>query len=216
MTAGEGLRERKKRETGMRIWRTALDLFTERGFDHVSVAEIAAAADVSKMTVFNYFGTKEDLVTAPMMNHVGDVVRAVRERAAGESAVDAVRRQFLEMVEVRDPSIGLNDDPRSLQARQLIQNTPVLLQRASLAFSQAQGELAELLAAEGGDPMLAAVAAAQLTGARNALINEHHRRILAGESAQGVADDAAERTERAFAQVENGLGSYPGPKRAPQ
>ncbi|MET9360136.1 TetR/AcrR family transcriptional regulator [Streptomyces sp. NPDC006632] len=211
MTAGEGLRERKKRETGMRIWRTALDLFTERGFDHVSVAEIAAAADVSKMTVFNYFGTKEDLVIAPMMNHVGDVVRAVRDRADGESAVAAVRRQFLAMVEVRDPSIGLNDDPRSLQARQLIQNTPVLLQRAALAFGEAERELAELLAAEGGDPMLAAVAAAQLTGARNALINEHHRRILGGESARWVATDAAERAERAFAQVENGLGGYPGP-----
>ncbi|MEV8524438.1 MULTISPECIES: TetR/AcrR family transcriptional regulator [unclassified Streptomyces] len=212
MADGEmGLRERKKRETGMRIWRAALDLFTERGFDHVSVAEIAAAADVSKMTVFNYFGTKEDLVTAPMMHHVGDVVRAVREREPGESAVAAVRRQFLEMIEARDPSVGLNDDPRSLQARQLIMNTPVLLQRASVAFREAQQELAELLAEESGDAMLAAVAAAQLTGARNALITEHHRRILGGESVQWVVTDAAERAERAFAQVENGLGSYPGP-----
>ncbi|MFG3282606.1 hypothetical protein [Streptomyces sp. NPDC048111] len=58
------------------------------------------------------------------------------------------------------------------------------------------------------------MAAAQLTGARNALIAEHRRRILGGESVQWVVRDAAERAEhaeRAFAQVENGLGSYPGP-----
>ncbi|MFE9368907.1 TetR/AcrR family transcriptional regulator [Streptomyces sp. NPDC006711] len=211
MTDGEGLRERKKRETGMRIWRTALDLFTERGFDHVSVAEIAAAADVSKMTVFNYFGTKEDLVIAPMMNHVGDVVRAVRERAPGESAVAAVRRQFLAMIEARDPSVGLNDDPRALQARHLVVSTPGLFQRASVAFLAAERELAQALAEEGGDAMLAAVAAAQLTGARHALINEHHRRILAGESALSVAAGAVERAEQAFAQVEHGLKGYPGP-----
>ncbi|WP_053725905.1 hypothetical protein [Streptomyces sp. WM6378] len=62
---------------------------------------------------------------------------AVSRAAPGESAVAAVRRQLLEMIELRDPSVGLNDDPRSLQARQLIQNTPVLLQRASLAFGEA-------------------------------------------------------------------------------
>ena len=54
-----------------------------------------------------------------------------------------MRRQFLEMIELRDPSVGPNDDPRSLQARQLILNTPVLLQRASLAFGEAERELAE-------------------------------------------------------------------------
>ena len=57
-----GLRERKKQQTRELIAQTARDLFVAHGFDAVRVAEIAAAADVSEKTVFNYFPTKEDLV----------------------------------------------------------------------------------------------------------------------------------------------------------
>jgi AcrR family transcriptional regulator len=203
-----GLRERKKRQTAMRIWQVAVDLFVERGFDNVSVQEIADAAEVSKMTVFNYFGTKEDLVFRPMEEHFGDAARAVREHAPGESAVQAVRRQFLEMVETRDPAIGLNAQPFARQVRQLVRDTPVLMERAVLAAQQGTRDLAGLLAEEMGDPMLATVAAAMLSAARNALVEEHHRRIGEGEPVDAVAADAAERAEQAFALVERGLGDY--------
>lgn len=203
-----GLRERKKRQTAMRIWQVAVDLFVERGFDHVSVQEIADAAEVSKMTVFNYFGTKEDLVFRPMEEHFGDAARAVRERAPGESAVQAVRRQFLEMVETRDPSIGLNPEPFARQIRQLVRDTPVLMERAVLAAQQGTRDLAGLLAEETGDLMLATVAAAMLSAARNALVEEHHLRIGEGEHVDAVAADAAERAEQAFTLVERGLADY--------
>ena len=52
------------------------------------------------------------------------------------------------------------------------------------------------------------IAAATITAARNVLIEEHHRRIDAGESVDAVAADAAERARSAFALVENGLGEY--------
>lgn len=55
MTEGMSLRERKKLQTRHRLLTAATALFAERGFDKVSVAEIAEAAEVSKMTVFNYF-----------------------------------------------------------------------------------------------------------------------------------------------------------------
>jgi AcrR family transcriptional regulator len=203
-----GLRERKKRQTAMRIWQAAVDLFVERGFDNVSVQEIADAAEVSKMTVFNYFGTKEDLVFRPMEEHFGDAARAVRERAPGESAVRAVRRQFLEMVETRDPSIGLNSQPFARQIRQLVRDTPVLMERAVLSAQQGTRDLAAVLAEETGDRMLATVAAAMLSAARNALVEEHHLRIGAGEHVDAVAADAAQRAEQAFALVEHGLGDY--------
>ena len=208
MAEAMGLRERKKLQTAMRIYRVAVGLFVERGFDHVSVQEIADAAEVSKMTVFNYFGTKEDLVFLPMEEHFGDAARAVRERQPGESAVDAVRRQFLELVEDRDPSIGLDPEPFARQVRQLVMSTPVLMERAFLSVQKGTRELADLLAAETGDLMLATVAAATLSAARNALVEEHHRRIAEGESADQVAADAAERAGKAFDLVEKGLRDY--------
>ncbi|MFI9566978.1 TetR/AcrR family transcriptional regulator [Streptomyces rishiriensis] len=203
-----GLRERKKLQTAMRIYRTAVELFLERSFDDVSVQEIADAAEVSKMTVFNYFGTKEDLVFRPMEEHFSDAARAVRERRRGESAAEAVRRQFLEMVEGRDPAIGLHGEPLAREIRAVILATPVLRERAYVLSEKGARELAGLLAEETGDETLAVIAAATLTAARNALVEEHHRRIAAGESVDEVAADAAERARKAFALVEAGLGDY--------
>ncbi|WP_406457240.1 TetR/AcrR family transcriptional regulator [Streptomyces sp. NBC_01622] len=208
MTEAMGLRERKKLETARRIIRTAIGLFSERGFDNVSVQEIADASDVSKMTVFNYFGTKEDLVFWPMEEHFGDAARAVRERAAGESAVEAVRRQFLEMVATRDPAVGLHSEPFARRLRDLVMGTPVLKERAFLAAQRGTRDMAAHLAEETGDLMLATVAAAMISAARNALIEEHYRRIDAGEPVTTVAAEAPGRAERAFALVENGLGDY--------
>ena len=208
MAEAMGLRERKKIQTAQRIYRTAVELFVERGFDDVSVQEIADAAEVSKMTVFNYFGSKEDLVFLPVEEHFSDAARAVREREPGESAVDAVRRQFLEMVEARDPAVGLHSEPFSSQVRQLVMQTPVLMERAFIAAQKGTRELAAQLAEETGDPTLATIAAAMLSAARNALIEEHHNRVTAGESLDAVAADAAERTERAFDLIEKGLSGY--------
>ena len=203
-----GLRERKKLETRRRIYRTAVALFVERGFDNVSVQEIADAAEVSKMTVFNYFGSKEDLILGPMLEHVGDACRAVREREPGESAVDAVRRQFLEMVETREASVGLHGEPFARQVRKLILGTPVLMERAFVAVQKSTRDMAAALAEETGDATLALIAASMLSAARNALIEEHHSRIDAGESPDAVAADAAERAGRAFGLVEKGLSGY--------
>ncbi|MFI9601905.1 TetR/AcrR family transcriptional regulator [Streptomyces sp. NPDC052043] len=208
MAEAMGLRERKKRQTAMRIYRTAIELFTERGFDDVSVQQIADAADVSKMTVFNYFGSKEDLVFRPMEEHFGDAARAVRERRPDESAVDAVRRQLLELVEARDPSVGLHSEPFARMVRRLVVQTPALMERAFLGAQKGTRDLAGLLAEETGDVMLATVAAAMLSAARNALVEENHRRIDDGESPEEVAADAPERVRRAFELVEKGLSGY--------
>ncbi|MEU1163633.1 helix-turn-helix domain-containing protein [Streptomyces sp. NPDC005921] len=208
MSDGMGLRERKKQQTASRIFHTAIALFAERGFDAVSVQEIADGAEVSKMTVFNYFGTKEDLVFAPVEEHFGDAFRAVRERRSGESAVDAVRRQFLEMVENRDPSIGLHADPISHQLRRLVVETPALMERAFLAMQKGAREMAALLGEETGDLMLGTVAAAMLSSARNALVEEHHRRQAEGEDIERIVADAPERVRAAFSLVETGLRGY--------
>src|SRR3954463_10704149 len=90
-----GLRERKKEQTRQHIADTARRLFLERGFDRVTVAQIARAADVSQKTVFNYFPTKEDLFYWRMETFEEDLLAAVRERAPGESALTAFGRFLL-------------------------------------------------------------------------------------------------------------------------
>ncbi len=86
------LRESKKRETRQRISNVATKLFIAKGFDAVTLDEIAAASEVSKMTVFNYFARKEDL----MLDREDDLRLqpfrdAIRERPRGQSPVDALR-----------------------------------------------------------------------------------------------------------------------------
>ena len=78
-----GLRERKKLRTRQLITETAARLFVERGFDAVSVASVARAAEVSEATVFNYFPTKEDLVFQGMEAFETELLNAVRDRPAG-------------------------------------------------------------------------------------------------------------------------------------
>ncbi|MEU6088768.1 hypothetical protein ABZ865_18470 [Streptomyces sp. NPDC047085] len=143
-----------------------------------------------------------------MEEHFGDAARAVRERQPGESAVDAVRRQFLEMVAGRDPSVGLTPGRSPVRCARSCRRHRVLMERAFLAAQKGTRELAELLAGDAGDRMLATVAAASLSAARDALIEEHHRRLAAGETPEQVAADAAERARAAFGLVENGLKDY--------
>src|SRR3954453_22851663 len=88
-----GLRERKKQQTREQIARVAMKLFLKRGFDAVTVAEIADAAGVSEKTVFNYFPTKEDIFFDEVPARQAALVAAVRERPPGTSMLAALRDQ---------------------------------------------------------------------------------------------------------------------------
>src|SRR5207244_7285980 len=96
MSAEQGLRERKKEQTRQAISEAARRLFAERGFDAVTIADVARAADVSEGTVFNYFPAKEDLFYGEMETFEAALVEAVRRRAPGESVLAAFRRFVLE------------------------------------------------------------------------------------------------------------------------
>ena len=86
-------RERKKRQTRQRISDIATGLFLERGFDAVTVAEIAEVAEVSVNTVYNYFPAKEDLFFDREAEQIERSSRQVRDRGPGESAARAVLRR---------------------------------------------------------------------------------------------------------------------------
>src|SRR5437764_8109960 len=89
MSQALGLRERKKQQTRQLIADTARRLFAERGFEAVTVAEVARAADVSEATVFNYFPTKEDLFYSPLEAFEQELLASIRDREPGESVLSA-------------------------------------------------------------------------------------------------------------------------------
>jgi AcrR family transcriptional regulator len=144
MTDDLGLRERKKRETRRLLAEVATRLFAERGFEAVKVAEIAAEANVSEKTVFNYFETKEDLVLEGRVEVEADLLRAVRERESGEPIIEAVRRHTLAV------AARMNALPaeRRNAFRKVVSATPGVHARMRELSLRAEAELARLLAEE--------------------------------------------------------------------
>src|ERR1700689_46984 len=101
-----GLRERKKRQTRAAILAAAARLFEARGYEHVTVAEIADAASISVKTLFTYFRSKEDLAFAAEYQLRDQLVAAIRSRPAGPTPVDAVAA-LLDRLVVEDGGTGL-------------------------------------------------------------------------------------------------------------
>ncbi len=203
-----GLRERKKQQTRQAIFEVARRLFAERGFDEVTVADIARSADVSEVTVFNYFPTKEDLFYGGMQFFEEELLDAVRSRPRGESAVRAFRRRLLETTD------RLRSRERMgaiVQAAETVSASPSLLAREREIVERYTRRLAELLAAETRtDPadVEPLAAAAALMGAHRALVDHIRRSVLAGRRGTALVDDARSQIRRAFGRLERGLGDY--------
>ncbi|EPG66115.1 TetR/AcrR family transcriptional regulator [Leptospira wolffii] len=90
-----GLREQKKAKTRKLISDIARDLFIEKGFETVTVAEIAEKAEVAVTTLFNYFPTKESLIFDLEDEIDNDILEAIRERKKDQSILDALHQYFL-------------------------------------------------------------------------------------------------------------------------
>lgn len=196
-----GLRERKKRRTYETVSEIAIELFLEKGFDAVSVAEIAAAAEISKPTLFRYFPAKEDLVLHRIADHETESARVVTGRAEGESVVGALRAHFLAGLARRDPVTGLNDHPRVLAFHRLLYGTPSLVARMYGHLERSEEALAEAL----GGGLDARVAAGQLVAVRRVLAMENWRRIERGERMEEIERDAVAAAERVFGRLERTL-----------
>ncbi|WP_433345980.1 TetR/AcrR family transcriptional regulator [Microtetraspora malaysiensis] len=184
----EGLRERKKRQTRQRISEVAIGLFVERGFDRVTIAEVAAAADVSVNTVYNYFESKEDLVLPPEEASPQRLADIVRERPPGGSAAGAVLARLRQEIRDRERRVGLSAGfGRVLQ---MMRATPTLTARLEDLGRQMTDALAVVLAEETGaaegDPLPRLVA--WHIGCLHALVYaEIGRRTTAGESPDAIA-----------------------------
>ncbi|GLW99004.1 TetR/AcrR family transcriptional regulator [Microtetraspora sp. NBRC 16547] len=184
----EGLRERKKQQTRQRISEVAIGLFVERGFDRVTIAEVAAAADVSVNTVYNYFESKEDLVLPPEEASPQRLADIVRERPPGRSAAGAVLARLRQEIHDRERRVGLSAGfGRVLQ---MMRAAPTLTARLEDLGRQMTDALAVVLAEETGaaegDPLPRLVA--WHIGCLHALVYaEIGRRTTAGESPDAIA-----------------------------
>jgi AcrR family transcriptional regulator len=106
--APESLRERKKRLTRTAIFAAARALFSERGFDNVTVAEIADAANISVKTLFTYIGAKEELLFSGRPVVLDAVVAAVGNRRLGQTPLVAAGQALLAAVDDKDPDKNLD------------------------------------------------------------------------------------------------------------
>ena len=203
-----GLRERKKQQTRQLIWDAARRLFDERSFEAVTVADVARAADVSEVTVFNYFPTKEDLFFGGMQFFEEQLIEAVRSRPRGESALKAFRRSLL------DGADGLASKPRQdaiLKAARVVSASPSLVHRERDIVERYTKRLAELLGQEtssGVDDVVPIAIAGAMMGAHRALVDYVRRRVLAGRRGAGLTEDYQSQAQRVFAHLERGLGDY--------
>jgi AcrR family transcriptional regulator len=194
--AESGLRDLKKTRTRLRIAETAARLFAERGYERVAVSEIARAAEVAEQTLYNYFPTKEQLVTdreQQIQDRLGELIRS---RPAGTSPAAAIRGFVLETVsKIRDmPPENARGNLGYLAAISPAVNRLALemTDRQATALATAISETTPVAA---GIARLQGIA---LAGVFQIIISESGRRTHAGQS-------PAEIVEGLYPEIENVL-----------
>ena len=185
----EGLRERKKRLTRTAIFDVAARLFSERGYDSVTVAQIADEANISVKTLFTYVRSKEELVFSDDPNILDAIVAAVRGRAPGRPPLDAVTGTLL---------AALDDDPdRADRAGFLmIGQSPAIRSRLRALWDETEDALTDVLAQPGDGPRQRAghrLTAAQLMVLVRTISSEEVRAAVATAGHEAQAVSAADR-----------------------
>ena len=160
-----GLRERKKQRTREQIIERAMALFDERGFDHVTIADIAAAADIAPRTFFSYFPSKDDVVYHDFDAYFGTFEAQMRERGDDVTTLDVLRDFVAGVVGRMDPR-----DPAERCRRRVVDASPALQQHDRELIARFETLIADGMAQDlGVDPdsprarVVAAAAAAALS-----------------------------------------------------
>ena len=203
-------RARKKAVTRARIRSAAHEMFAERGFEPVTIADIARRADVAVQTVFNHFATKEELFFEGRADWVGGAARAVRERPAGVPALSALREHLIQSVRDYLAAVGT---PEHRSVVTTLEASPALSAYERELHHESVRLLSEALAEDDGSAtpvvdagispqVVASLTASVWMAAIRALLVEHRGR-LAATGADPATQAAIERfTERVLAQFE--------------
>jgi AcrR family transcriptional regulator len=195
-----GLRETKKAQTREAIAAAAMGLFVEKGFDHVTVAEVARAAGVSEKTVFNYFPTKEDIFFDEVPERLEALSDAVRGRGSEQSLLDA-------MHELHAEQCGRLANPEFVHFARTIAGSPALQAKEIEVMALFTDHLAETIQDElGVHPADAQIAANLLMSVHWQIFRNAREHALAGRSGRVATRRLRADLERAYRLLEHGLG----------
>ncbi len=202
-----GLRERKKRAARQAIAATARRLFAERGFDAVTVAEVAAAAEVSEKTVFNHFATKEDLAFAGREEGIAQFVAAIAERPPGSSVLDVFRAMTHTVL---DTVVAAGDEDLLTVAR-IIRGSRTLQERLTVGWEAGSAAITAAVAETSGaadDDLVPAIVARTLWFTHRSIFLAALQGLLAEEERGALAARLRVAADRAYDQLAGGLGGY--------
>lgn len=210
MTSGgqtAGLRERKKRAAREAIATTARRLFAERGFDAVTVADVAAAANVSEKTVFNYFPTKEDLAFAGREEGIAQFVAAIAQRPPGSSVLDVFREMTHTVLDV----FVAGGDEDLLAVAKIIRGSRALQERLTVGWESGAAAITAVIAETSGaadDDLMPAIVARTLWFTHRSIFRLALAGLLTGEDREQLAARLRVAADRAYDQLAGGLGEY--------
>ncbi|WP_410676147.1 TetR/AcrR family transcriptional regulator [Amycolatopsis sp. cmx-4-68] len=207
-----GLRERKKARTRRLIADTAARLFAERGYEHVSVSDVAREAEVAEQTVYNYFRSKEQLVTDREEQIRHRLCDLVRNRPAGTSPAAAIRAFVLDSV------AGIRRIPPELWQGELGHLAAIspAVHRLALELTDRQAEaIAEAIAdTTPVPPEIARLQGIALAGVFRIIIAEAGRRTVEGETQDAIADGLHPIIENILDELDRWL-TTPEPQASP-
>jgi len=182
-----GLRARKKARTRRAIADAAARLFAERGYEQVAVSDVAREAEVSEQTVYNYFQTKEQLVTDNGQPIQDELCRLIRTRPPATTPAAAVRALVLEVVDaVRDfPPEQWRGELGYLAA-----TSPTVHRLALEMLDRQANAIANAIAQTTNvTPEIARLQGIALAGVFQIHISEAGQRTLNGQSQDQIADE---------------------------
>ena len=196
-----GLREAKKLQTRQAIAAAGMRLFVTRGFDHVTVGEIARETGVSEKTVFNYFPTKEDIFFDEVPERLEALTDAVRARAPGKSLVET-------MHELHAKQCGRLASPGFAHFSRTISESPALQAKETEVMALFTDHLAATIREELAiHPADAQVAANLLMSVHWQFFRNARAHALAGRSGPTAVRHLRRDLDRAYRLLEHGLGA---------
>jgi AcrR family transcriptional regulator len=207
--ATTGLRELKKARTHRLIADTAARLFAERGYEHVAVTDVAREAEVAEQTVYNYFPTKEQLVTDREQQVQDRLCGLIRSRPPASTPAAAVRGFVLETV------AGIRGIPAEIWRGELGYLAAISPAVHRLVLELADRQAAALASAISDTtavpPEVARLQGIALAGVFQIIIGEAGQRTLQGQGQAKIADELYPIVENVLDELDRWFSVSPPP-----